>query len=155
MPNLCDHTSVGMLVWKENKLLLIERRREPFGFAVPAGHVDGDVTFEAAAIRELEEETGLQTESLELLTEGRKDNFCRRDGGSWHFWKLYTIISKGEVNPSKIETKRIGWYSVDEINDFAIRTERYLKGEISDSLWEEATGLEPVMYEWFKELGIL
>ena len=105
MPNICDHTSVGMLVWKENKLLLIERGREPFGFAIPAGHVDGDTTFEAAAIRELEEETGLQTESLELLTEGRKDNFCRRDGGSWHFWKLYTIISKGEINPSKIETK--------------------------------------------------
>jgi ADP-ribose pyrophosphatase YjhB (NUDIX family) len=155
MSKMCDHTSVGMFIWKENKLLLIERGREPFGYAVPAGHVDDDTTFEAAAIRELEEETGLQTESIELLAEGRKNNSCRREGGSWHYWKLYTIISKGEINPSKIETKRIGWYSVDEIKNFAIRTDNFLKGKISDSLWEEAPGLEPVMYEWFKELGIL
>lgn len=39
MPKICDHTSVGMFVWRGGKLLLIERAKFPFGFAVPAGHL--------------------------------------------------------------------------------------------------------------------
>jgi len=55
----CDNTSVGMLVRKEDKVLLLERMKPPYGFAPPAGHVDEDLTstgkkdFEAAARREL------------------------------------------------------------------------------------------------------
>ena len=44
----CDHTSVGILVWKDSKLLLIERKNFQFGFAPPAGHLDGDFYEEAA-----------------------------------------------------------------------------------------------------------
>ena len=43
MVKKCDHTSVGMLVWKNKKILLIERKKAPFGFAPPAGHVDKSV----------------------------------------------------------------------------------------------------------------
>ena len=66
MTKKCDHTSVGMLVWKEDKLLLIERKKPPFGFALPAGHVDGDDSFEVAAKRELEEEVGLKTNNIRV-----------------------------------------------------------------------------------------
>jgi len=31
--------------WQNDKLLLIERKKFPFGFAPPAGHVDGDADF--------------------------------------------------------------------------------------------------------------
>ncbi|MEK9177792.1 MAG: NUDIX hydrolase, partial [Patescibacteria group bacterium] len=61
MSKICDHKSVGMFIWNDDKLLLIERGKRPYGFAVPAGHVDGDKTFEIAAIRELKEEVGLDT----------------------------------------------------------------------------------------------
>jgi len=49
-----------MLVWKGEKLLLIERAKFPFAYAPPAGHCDGD-DFEFTAKKELEEEVGLQT----------------------------------------------------------------------------------------------
>jgi ADP-ribose pyrophosphatase YjhB (NUDIX family) len=52
---ICDHTSVGIFVWEKDKLLLIERKKIPYGFAIPAGHVDGDGSFEEARARELKE----------------------------------------------------------------------------------------------------
>ena len=72
MSKLCDNKSVGMLVWRDGKLLLVERKRPPFGFAPPAGHVDEDKSFEVAAKRELKEEVGLEADSMELLMGGGK-----------------------------------------------------------------------------------
>ncbi len=155
----CDHTSVGMMVWRNSKLLLIERRRPPFGFAPPAGHVDGDVSangeisFETAAVRELEEEVGLTTKRLCLLIEGRKDNRCRRRGGSWHYWRIYRVFAGGEVRRSKVETKQAGWYDRDQLISLAKRTKAYLAGEVPEDSWREHPGLEPVWLEWLTKLG--
>jgi len=81
MTKTCDHTSVGIIVRQGDKFLLIERMKFPFGFAPPAGHVDGDESFEIAARRELTEEVGLEAVSIKLLFEGRKENVCRRHDG--------------------------------------------------------------------------
>lgn len=144
-----------MLVWAEDKLLLIERGREPFGFAVPAGHVDSDASYEIAAARELKEEVGLNAVELKLVAEGRKENKCRREDGSWHYWKIYTVEISGELHRSLEETKQAKWFSKDEIMSLSKQTEEYLSGRISEVEWEQKPGLEPVMYEWFKELKII
>ena len=78
MAKKCDNKSVGMLVWRDGGLLLIERKKPPFGSALPAGHIDGDNSFEESAKRELQEEVGLETQNIKLLIEGRKENPCRR-----------------------------------------------------------------------------
>jgi ADP-ribose pyrophosphatase YjhB (NUDIX family) len=155
MPKICDHTSVGMLVSKDGKLLLIERKKPPFGFAPPAGHVDGDISFEESARRELEEEVGLTAISIKLLTEGRKDNPCRREDGTWHYWKIYGIETAGEVKRSQDETKQAGFYDHGLLLNLAERTEQYLRGDIKQEDWEQAPGIEPVWYEWLKELKII
>jgi ADP-ribose pyrophosphatase YjhB (NUDIX family) len=144
-----------MLVWKEEKLLLIERAKFPFGFAIPAGHVDDDATFEAAAIRELEEEVGLETVELALVAEGRKENPCRREDGTWHYWKIYKVTFDGNVERSLDETKQAGWYTKEEMQKLGEKTQAYLAKEISEESWEKNPGLEPIMYDWFKELKIL
>ena len=155
MTKICDHTSVGMFVWKDEKLLLIERAKFPFGFSVPAGHVDGDSTFEESAKRELKEEVGLDAVSLELIGEGRKENVCRREGGSWHYWKMYKIETTGDINVDRDESKQGGWYSLDQIRELAKRTELYNSGKISEDEWLENPGILPGMYEWLKELKIV
>lgn len=155
MPKKCDHTSVGMLVWKDGKLLLIERAKFPPGFAVPAGHVDGDGTFEESAIRELKEEVGLDVANLELVAKGRKENHCRREDGSWHYWKIYQINAEGDIDRSKDETKQAGWYTKEQILELASKTEKYNNHEITEEEWSKNPGLEPVMLEWFKEIKII
>jgi ADP-ribose pyrophosphatase YjhB (NUDIX family) len=44
----------------EGEVLLIERKHEPRGWALPGGFVDRGETLEQAVARELEEETGLR-----------------------------------------------------------------------------------------------
>jgi ADP-ribose pyrophosphatase YjhB (NUDIX family) len=152
----CDNTSVGIVVYNtDGKLLLIERKKFPPGFALPAGHVDADKSYEDAARRELQEETGLIAKKLELVGEGRKENKCRRPGGDWHYWKIYKAEVEGAIKKNEDETKGIDWFSPEQIKRLAERTEDYLYQKISEDEWVLKPGLEPVMYEWFKELQIL
>lgn len=144
-----------MLVWKDDKLLLIERAKFPFGFAIPAGHVDGDSSYEESAKRELREEVGLETEELRLVAEGKKENPCRREGGTWHYWKIYQATTISDIDRSKGETKQAGWYTKNRIRELGKETEKYNNKEISEKEWGKSPGLEPVMYEWFKELKII
>ena len=154
MAKVCDHTSVGMLVWRDGKLLLIERKKFPFGFAPPAGHVDGDESFETAACRELKEEVGLGVVTMKVLFEGRKDNMCRREDGAWHYWKIYEVKALGSVKNSKEETKKYCWADKRKLEKLARKTEEYLKGGISEKNWQKSPGLEPVWHEILKDLGI-
>ena len=144
-----------MLVWQDNSLLLIERKKPPFGFAPPAGHIDEDNSFEESAKRELNEEVGLEAQNIKLLIEGRKENPCRREGGSWHYWKIYQIEATGEIKRSEDETKQAVFYKKDDLVLLASKTEKYLRGDIEQSDWEKSPGLEPVWHEWLKELKII
>ncbi len=51
--------TVDIIIEVEGGIVLIERKNPPYGWAIPGGFVDYGETLEAAAIREAEEETGL------------------------------------------------------------------------------------------------
>ncbi len=61
----------AVIVTREEKprVLLIRRKHEPFAgmWAIPGGFVDMDESLEAAARRELQEETGVTVKQLEQL----------------------------------------------------------------------------------------
>ncbi|MGB8933373.1 MAG: NUDIX hydrolase [Anaeromyxobacteraceae bacterium] len=50
-----------------DRVVLVERRNPPPGWAMPGGFVDEGETLEAAAVREAKEETGLDVRLEELL----------------------------------------------------------------------------------------
>ena len=152
---ICDHTSVGILIYRRKDVLLIERRNAPIGFAPPAGHVDNLGTFEDAARIEVHQEVGLSVERLELVGEGKRMNPCRRIGGTWHYWKIYKADVSGELQLSNRETRSSIWASPETIRDLAGKTEKYAQKSIDETEWIAGPGLEPVWVEWFRELGLV
>jgi len=171
MPKTCDNKSVGIIVWKDGKLLMIERKKYPFGFALPAGHQDGDLP-EKTAAKELSEEVGLIAEKLEKKLEISFKNPCRREGGTHHAWTIFeAILWYGELKPSDEETKKVFWADNQAISSQVAKFEEFMGkvGMAIDSeklpeitklfseneLWKESPGLEPVMYFIFKDLGII
>src|SRR5689334_23150018 len=105
----CNHTSAGVVVVRDEQLLLIERQKIPWGYACPAGHVEDGEEYVAAAKRELQEETGLIAVTLDVLYAGTVDNPCRRPGGTWHYWRFYQATAvTGELIHNQDEVKKIG-----------------------------------------------
>ena len=59
--------TVDIIIQLNNEIVLIERKNEPFGWAIPGGFVDYGEKVESAAIREAKEETSLDVQIVSLL----------------------------------------------------------------------------------------
>jgi 8-oxo-dGTP diphosphatase len=59
--------TVDIIIEMNDGIVLIERRNEPLGWALPGGFVDYGETLEHAAEREAREETSLAVRNLRLL----------------------------------------------------------------------------------------
>ena len=56
--------TVDIIIEIGNQIVLIERKNPPFGWALPGGFVDYGESYETAALREADEETGLKVANL-------------------------------------------------------------------------------------------
>lgn len=128
------HYSVGAVVEKDGKYLLIDRSFEPFGFAGLAGHVDEGESSDEAIDREVQEESGLNVRSKELLFEEELSwNWCV-EKVQVHHWRLYRVVVEGDIQRNEEETRSIGWYTKEEVKGLK---------------------LEEVWGYWFKKMGIV
>lgn len=59
--------TVDIIIEYGEGIVLIERKNEPYGWAIPGGFVDVGETLETAAVREAREETSLDVELRELF----------------------------------------------------------------------------------------
>lgn len=59
--------TVDIIIELDSGIVLIERRNEPLGWALPGGFVDYGESLETAAVREAREETSLDISDLRLL----------------------------------------------------------------------------------------
>ena len=169
---VCDHMSVGVIAKDpEGRILLIERKKFPFGWAPPSGHLDG-FGYSVACFREFEEETGLKVVGAPkpLIPKNPVKYFKCRRGGEYHIWQIFGVDWAGELRPNPDETKSARWHSVKEIKDLAAKTANYLaryrQAELVpkstetiwqklDKEWEKNYSLEFVWYEFFQELKII
>lgn len=150
---------------------MIERKKYNFGFALPAGHQDGNNP-ETTAKKELLEEVGLAIDNLERRLFMSLPNPCKREGGTYHDWTVFEATSwSGEVKASADETKSYIWMDQETIARTTKRLEDFLvSANISltkenlpeivrktneDSAWAADPGIEPPMYFIFKELKII
>lgn len=98
------------------KVLLIERNGEPFKgcWALPGGFVDMDETIETAAMRELQEETGLSDIFLEqLFTFGRPNRDPRGRVVSVAYYALISLKDKELLPASDADDAQ--WFSVTDL----------------------------------------
>lgn len=117
------HLSVGAIIKNEKgEILMIDRLKQPFGWACPAGHIDEEEEPEQALLREVKEETGLDIISYkEFNINYSSDNYsdapqepCSR-GIKFHMWFIYDVVATGELIFKADEVKAIKWCSIDEI----------------------------------------
>lgn len=54
--------TVDIIIETNNGIVLIERKNPPYGWAIPGGFVDYGESYETAAVREAQEETGLRVQ---------------------------------------------------------------------------------------------
>jgi ADP-ribose pyrophosphatase YjhB (NUDIX family) len=125
----CDNKSVGVILSNDKgEVLLIDRAKFPFGLAAPAGHVDNHGTLEQTAISEVQEEVGIEIEIsslVKVIDKRRIDNKCRRPGGDFHDWTIFTAQTVStEINRSQDETLGAKWYSKEELREIAQNTKQ-------------------------------
>lgn len=110
--------AVDIAIFAQGKVLLVQRKNEPFQgkWALPGGFVDVDEDLQEAAKRELQEETGIETDLKQVRTFGKP----KRDPRGRVVSVLYMGDLESAVEPSAasdaIEAK---WFDLNELPELA------------------------------------
>jgi len=118
------HEATGAIIQRqsgrEHQTLLFLRRKFPYQYTIPAGHVEIGQDPEAEMRREVYEETGLTVRTTLRLWPDETpllNDPCRR-GADFHRWYIFEVTTDGQPILSN-EGRIIGWYSDDEIQELA------------------------------------
>jgi len=126
--------SVGAVIKRNEKYLLIDRKKPPLGFASLAGHVDKGEDPLTAIKREVREESSLEVTTCKQLFEEEIPSEGCSCGVRLHHWVVFECDVTGEPKQDIKEAKSMEWYTVDQIKQLH---------------------LEPAWKHWFKKLKII
>jgi len=117
---LAPKVAVGAVVMKDNKVLLVKRNKAPQKglWAIPGGSVELGETLQAAAEREIREETGL------TITAGQPINtfdLIERDARgkiAFHYVivDLQADYADGDISPAD-DVSDAGWFGPEEMKN--------------------------------------
>lgn len=117
------------IVIRDNKILLIERKNAPFGWAFPGGFVDEGESTEAAAIRELKEETGLTGGTPILLHVASEPD---RDPRQHVVSIIYLMIGAEGEPVAADDAKNFGWFDLRDLPEMAFDHKEIVENKIGD-----------------------
>jgi len=113
---------------KKPRVLLIQRKHAPFAgsWAIPGGFVEMDESLEAAAARELREETGVETGDLKQIgTFGDPGRDPR--GRTISVVYLARIKSKDADAKAADDASAVGWHRLDDLPKLAFDHDKILE----------------------------
>ncbi|MCK6544517.1 RNA pyrophosphohydrolase [Myxococcota bacterium] len=142
---------VGIIVTRaDGTVLAIERPRQPGQWQLPQGGIDKGEDAETAALRELEEETGLQRRDVREVT--RHDDWLvyelprelrssRMGLGQTQKWFLFELVSERAVEKLKpnSEAKSFRWTNLDTLAEEVIAFRRPLYRKLAAIFRERLT----------------
>jgi ADP-ribose pyrophosphatase YjhB (NUDIX family) len=128
--------AVDIIIEYGEGIVLIERRNEPPGWALPGGFVDEGEPLEEAAVREAREETSLDVTLRELLYVYGKPS---RDPRGSTVSVVYTALGQGDLKASD-DAKSAGVFSLDSLPGALAFDHREI---IADYFAFARTGLRP------------
>ena len=113
---LLRHAVVDGIIVENNKILLVKRATHlsnPGKYALPGGFVNRDETVYQAIIREVLEETGYQSEVINLLSIIDNPNRAGEDRQNISFVFLLKPIKK--ISSSDDEVSEVIWFDINKL----------------------------------------
>jgi 8-oxo-dGTP diphosphatase len=103
----------AIIAGPDGRIVLIERKNEPHGWALPGGFVDAGEEFGAACRREAKEETGLEVDLVaQLFTYSDPHRDPRKHTAS----TVYACKAKSGAHPvAADDAKDARWFSESEV----------------------------------------
>lgn len=117
--SMLRHESSGVFVRNpDGKYLFFERTSFPFGYTIPAGHVDHGEDGAQAAARELGEEVGIESKHLTHIASPEiMDDKCG-SGADSHRWNIYREDLEQPLDVKVLEEdegRHPSWMTLDEV----------------------------------------
>jgi 8-oxo-dGTP diphosphatase len=120
-----------IVVWKSQgqtpRILLIERKNDPFkgNWALPGGFVDMDEDLEHAALRELEEETGISLiKMMQFAAYGQPG----RDPRGRNISIVYYHVADTELDAhAGDDAAQTQWFDIDKLPALAFDHEKIIR----------------------------
>lgn len=137
-PRGLKHWTVGALIERDGKFLIMRKATWPYLWDVIAGHLTRDEEPAAAVVREVSEETGLRLVQPNRVFQGEIfPEPCRR-GVNIHEWSLFRGPAEGEPRPDPREVSELRWVTRAEMVGFPFGRPAYY---IFDAIgfWREVT----------------
>lgn len=111
---------VAIVIFNKENQVLLQKRADVNLWGIPSGHVEPGETVEAAAVREVLEETGLKVKILRLIgvySEPRYQVFQYPDGSVTHFVTccFQAEVVGGDLTTSSPETLDLRYFSCDNL----------------------------------------
>jgi 8-oxo-dGTP diphosphatase len=117
MKRYTGKTSTAIIPYPNNQILLIKRKTRPFiGYwALPGGRIDPDETIEQTIIREVKEETGLETEIVRKVGD-YVERGCKDDVEYEYYPSCFVVkVVGGVLKKQDSEILDMALFSLDEL----------------------------------------
>ncbi len=113
------HKSVGVFIFNsERKVLVFRLNKYPFGWTIPAGHIDKNETPLHAVKREAKEESNLDIAQVRHISAISIDRDRCRRGADRHYWDVY--CARADSDATKIDVNEgsaYNWLSLDQLSE--------------------------------------